>query len=47
MLQLQSAVGVAALLALAWALGENRRAVSPRQATVGLVVTFATAVVLI
>ena len=32
MLQLQSALGVLALLALAWALGENRRAVSWRQA---------------
>ena len=47
MLQLQSAFGVVALLALAWVLGENRRAVSLRQAIVGLVVTFATAVVLI
>jgi len=47
MLQLQSAFGVAALLALAWVLGENRRAVSLRQAIVGLAVTFATAVVLI
>jgi CNT family concentrative nucleoside transporter len=47
MLQLQSAFGVVALLALAWVLGENRRSVSLRQAIVGLVVTFATAVVLI
>src|ERR1700744_6688352 len=47
MLQLQSAFGILALLALAWALGENRRAVSLRQAIVGLAVTFATAVVLI
>jgi CNT family concentrative nucleoside transporter len=47
MLQLQSAFGIAALLALAWALGENRRAVSLRQAIVGLAVTFATAIVLI
>ena len=47
MLQLQSAFGVLALLALAWALGENRRAVSLRQAAVGLVVTILTAVALI
>ena len=47
MLQLQSAFGVAALLGLAWVLGENRRSVSLRQAIVGLAVTFATAVVLI
>src|ERR1700758_4918606 len=47
MLQLQSAFGIVALLALAWALGENRRAVSVRQAIIGLAVTFATAVVLI
>src|ERR1700742_449651 len=47
MLQLQSAVGVIALLAIAWALGENRRAVSVRQTAIGLVVTFATALVLL
>jgi CNT family concentrative nucleoside transporter len=47
MLQLQSAFGVAALLVLAWVLGENRRSVSLRQAIVGLAVTFATAIVLI
>ena len=47
MLQLQSASGVIALLAIAWAFSENRRAVSLRQAAIGLVVTFATAVVLI
>jgi CNT family concentrative nucleoside transporter len=47
MLQLQSAFGVLALLAIAWALGENRRAVSLRQAAIGLVVTFLTAVALI
>ena len=45
--QLQSAFGVFALLALAWGLSENRRAVSVRQAAVGLVVTFLTAVALI
>jgi CNT family concentrative nucleoside transporter len=47
MLQLQSAFGVFALLALAWAFGENRRAVSLRQAAVGLFVTLLTAIVLI
>jgi concentrative nucleoside transporter, CNT family len=47
MLQLQSAFGVLALLAIAWALGENRRAVSWRQMAVGLAVTVATALVLI
>ena len=43
MLQVQSAFGVLALLAIAWALGENRRAVSLRQMAVGLAVTVATA----
>jgi len=43
MQQLQSAFGVLALLALAWALGENRRAVSLRQVALGLAATFATA----
>src|SRR5882724_2147758 len=47
MLQLQSAFGVLALLAIAWALGENRRAVSWRQMAVGLAVTVLTALVLI
>jgi CNT family concentrative nucleoside transporter len=47
MLQLQSAFGVFALLAIAWALGENRRAVSLKQAAIGLIVTFLTAIVLI
>ena len=47
MLQLQSLFGVFALLAIAWILGENRRAVSLRQAAIGLVVTFVTAVILI
>jgi CNT family concentrative nucleoside transporter len=46
MLQLQSAFGVFALLAIAWALGENRRAVSLRQVAIGLAVTFLTAVAL-
>jgi CNT family concentrative nucleoside transporter len=47
MLQLQSAFGVLALLALAWAFGENRSAVSLRQAAIGLAATFVTAVALI
>jgi CNT family concentrative nucleoside transporter len=47
MLQLQSAFGVFALLAIAWAVGENRRAVSLRQAAIGLIVTLLTALVLI
>ncbi|MEK9283388.1 MULTISPECIES: nucleoside transporter C-terminal domain-containing protein [unclassified Bradyrhizobium] len=47
MLRLQSALGIFALLLIAWALGENRRAVSTRQAAIGLVVTFVTAVVLL
>jgi CNT family concentrative nucleoside transporter len=47
MLQLQSAFGVVALLAIAWSLSENRRAVSLRQAATGLAVTLLTAVVLI
>ncbi|MET3839232.1 nucleoside transporter C-terminal domain-containing protein [Bradyrhizobium sp. OAE829] len=47
MLQLQSAFGVLALLGIAWALGENRRAVSWRQMAVGLAVTVATALVLL
>jgi CNT family concentrative nucleoside transporter len=47
MLQLQSAFGVLALLVIAWALSENRRAVSLRQAAVGLAVTIVTALVLL
>ena len=47
MLQLQSGFGVVALLALAWAFGENRRAVSLRQAAIGLVATVLTAIALI
>ena len=43
MLQLQSAFGIVALLALAWIFGENRRAVSLRQMAIGVAVTFATA----
>ena len=47
MLQLQSAFGIVALLAIALAFGENRRAVSWKQAGIGLVATLVTAVVLI
>jgi concentrative nucleoside transporter, CNT family len=47
MLQLQSAFGVFALLAIAWAFGENRSAVSLKQAAIGLAATLVTAVVLI
>src|SRR5437764_2719994 len=45
--QLQSAFGVFALLAIAWGLGETRRAVSLREAAIGLAVTLLSAVVLI
>src|SRR5712691_11093276 len=44
---LQSAFGVFALLAIAWAASEDRRAVSWKQAGIGLAVTFVTAVLLI
>jgi concentrative nucleoside transporter, CNT family len=47
MLQLQSALGVVALLLIAWVFSEKRRAVSIRQAIIGLVVTLVTALVLI
>src|SRR5262245_65485185 len=47
MLQLQSAFGIFALLAIAWMFGESRSAVSLKQAAIGLVVTFLTAVILI
>ncbi|CAN7356888.1 nucleoside:proton symporter [Bradyrhizobium sp. LjRoot220] len=47
MLQLQSAFGVLALLGIAWALGEDRRAVSWGQAAIGLAVTVLTALVLL
>jgi CNT family concentrative nucleoside transporter len=47
MLRLQSALGIFALLLIAWACGENRRAVSLRQAATGLVVTIITAAVLL
>ncbi len=47
MRQLQSAFGIFVLLALAWLAGENRRAVSLRQAAIGLAATVLTAIVLL
>jgi CNT family concentrative nucleoside transporter len=47
MLQLQSALGIFALLGFAWLISEDHRAVSWRQAAIGLAVTFATAVILL
>ena len=47
MQNLQSALGIFALLAIAWIISEDRRAVAWRQAAVGLLVTFATAVILL
>ena len=47
MLQLQSAFGIFALLAIAFAISERRSAVSWRQIAIGLAVTFATAVALL
>jgi CNT family concentrative nucleoside transporter len=44
MQQLQSAFGMAALLAIAWIISEDPLAVSWRQAAIGLAVTFASAV---
>lgn len=44
---LQSALGVVALLAMAWAMSENRRAVSLRQVAAGLGVTFLVALLLL
>ena len=40
MQNLQSALGVVAIIAFAWAISENRRMVSPRRIAVGLVVAF-------
>jgi CNT family concentrative nucleoside transporter len=42
---LQSAFGIAALIAFAWLISENRRAVSWRRAAIGLAITFALAVI--
>ena len=47
MQSLQSAFGIVALIAIAWAVGENRRAVKWKQVGIGLAVTLVTAVVLI
>jgi concentrative nucleoside transporter, CNT family len=47
MLALQSAAGVLALLGLAWALSDNRRAVSVKSVAVGLAVTFGLAAVML
>jgi CNT family concentrative nucleoside transporter len=47
MQNLQSALGIFALLAFAWLISEDRRGVVWKQAAVGLVVTFATAVILL
>ncbi len=47
MLQLQSAMGVIALLAIAWVISEHRRAVAWRQAAIGLALTLVVAVILI
>ena len=44
---LQSALGVIALVAMAWAMSENRRAVSLRQIAAGLSVTFLLAALLL
>ena len=44
MQNLQSALGVVALIAFAWAISENRRAVSWRRVAIGLAVTFVLAV---
>jgi CNT family concentrative nucleoside transporter len=47
MLQLQSALGVFVLLAFAWAISENRRAVPWRPVIVGLFVTFGLALLML
>ena len=47
MQHLQSALGVLVLLALAWAVSENRRAVDLKSAAIALVVTVVTAVLLL
>ncbi len=44
MQNLQSALGVIALIAFAWAISENRRAVSPRRVAIGLAITLVLAV---
>src|SRR5262245_60091341 len=47
MLQLQSVLGVIAVLAIAWVISEDRRAVAWKQAAIGLALTVAVAVILI
>jgi CNT family concentrative nucleoside transporter len=47
MQHLQSAVGIFALLGIAWTISEDRRAVAWKQAFIGLAVTFATATILL
>jgi CNT family concentrative nucleoside transporter len=47
MLQLQSALGILALLGFAWAISEDRRAVNSRSVAIALLVTVATAVLLL
>ena len=47
MQHLQSALGIVALLAFAFAISENHRAVSWKHAAIGLAVTFATAALLL
>src|SRR6478609_2322648 len=47
MQHLQSLLGILALLALAWVISENRRAVAWRSVAVGLLLTFLTALILL
>jgi len=47
MQNLQSALGIFGLLAVAWAVSEDRRRVAWKQAAIGLLVTLATAVILL
>jgi CNT family concentrative nucleoside transporter len=47
MQNLQSLLGILALLALAWSVSEDRRGVAWRQAAIALLATFATAVVML
>jgi CNT family concentrative nucleoside transporter len=47
MQSLQSAGGVFAMLAIAWVVSEDRRGVAWKQAAIGLLVTFATAIILL
>src|SRR4051812_5721648 len=39
MQNLQSGLGIAALIAVAWAISENRRAVSPKRVGIGLIIS--------